>query len=182
MSNKEMTGQKQINMEKGENCKLFNEIDGSCRFKGLPCPHVAAITGNYSPDECCVCLFDYAGKVTFVCKDAIVHESLHKKRVEIDLEWCYKERAFIEQWQKENEVKTAIGEPILERLLCTGDYIVKGTGEVLELDEMTQRDAFIASTIIQWLGTNIGQAFLQEVSNNCDKYRQQIKQEREEKG
>jgi hypothetical protein len=34
---------------------------------------------------------------------------------------------------------------------------------------LTQRDAMVAATVVQWLGTNCGQSFLHEVRREADR-------------
>jgi len=35
-------------------------------------------------------------------------------------------------------------------------------------DEVTDRDAMVAATVVQWLGSNVGQCFLQDVMNEYE--------------
>jgi hypothetical protein len=69
------------------------------------------------------------------------------------------ERIFAEEWKKENE--RAVGYSLLDWLLAADANEPKG--------EVSQRDATVAATIIQWLGTHVGQSFLKRVEERaCD--------------
>jgi len=63
------------------------------------------------------------------------------------------EKAFAEAWEKEN--KRAVGHSLLDWLLAADPNNPKG--------EVSQRDATVAATIVQWLGTHVGQNFLRKV-------------------
>lgn len=64
-----------------------------------------------------------------------------------------KERLFAEAWQKQNRLGRFT---MLEQLLSNDGG--KTPAEVSERDEM------IAATIIQWLGSPVGQCFLRDVN------------------
>lgn len=55
-----------------------------------------------------------------------------------------REVAFAKQWQKENE-----DGHVLQHLIG---------------DDFTDRDAMVAATVAQWLGSNIGMSFIQEAA------------------
>lgn len=87
------------------------------------------------------------------------------------------ERVFAEEWKKENERVLAVNfglialELILNSNLLTQQAF--GHNYFADLDRRpTQRDATVAATVIQWLGTNCGKCFL-------DRCETQVKQERE---
>lgn len=64
-----------------------------------------------------------------------------------------RERVFARSWQEYG------GIGILQSLMSPGNYKVY----------VSKRDIFVANTIIQWLGTNVGYGFLQTVEENlCD--------------
>lgn len=79
------------------------------------------------------------------------------------------ERAFADRWQEENEYKYWTP-PILYALL-NGRRLnllkvglgYRGEEPIPPLNPVTVRDTKIAATVIQWLGTNVGFAFLEEV-------------------
>lgn len=77
---------------------------------------------------------------------AILHFSIHHDRIKDSDR--YREKVFANLWQECNN--SADG--ILEVILRENRLVV-----------MTQRDATIAATLVQWLGTNIGQEFLYQV-------------------
>lgn len=62
------------------------------------------------------------------------------------------EMVFAEEWKKKCESYN-----LLSYLLTTC------VGDALFMDNVSQRDAFVAATIVQWLGTNVGSGFLQTV-------------------
>jgi hypothetical protein len=77
------------------------------------------------------------------------------------------ERVFFDKWTKDNARDSAVngGFTLLEWILCPADQKVP--------DRPTQRDADVATAVIQWLGTNCGLCFVQE----CER---RIREERAE--
>lgn len=71
-----------------------------------------------------------------------------------------REMAFYEQWQKENEPRAGMnhGNGILQDLFIEKD----GPFSMKWVIEINNRDRFIAATVIQWLGSNVGMGFLYE--------------------
>lgn len=73
-----------------------------------------------------------------------------------------REKAFYEQWLKENEPLAHInhGHGLLQDLFIEIDkdypFLKKW------ITEITNRDRMIAATVIQWLGSNCGMSFLDE--------------------
>ncbi len=63
------------------------------------------------------------------------------------------EKAFAEAWAAEN--KSVAGYNLLDWLLAKDPNHPKG--------EVSQRDATVAATMIQWLGSPVGQSFLRKV-------------------
>lgn len=59
------------------------------------------------------------------------------------VEWDALERAFAQDWESANIVR-----PCLQEILDPA------------LGHVTRRDRYVAATVIQWLGTNVGYAFL----------------------
>lgn len=85
------------------------------------------------------------------------------------------ERVFAQEWEIENERMTAVnfGLTALELILNSGPGPTQqalGHNYRAEIDLPTQRDATVAASIIQWLGTNCGKSFL-------DRVERRIKQE-----
>lgn len=66
------------------------------------------------------------------------------------------ERVFLEKWRKENERHPAVnsGFTLLEWICCPG-------GQKLP-DRVNNRDAQVAASVVQWLGTNCGLSFILE--------------------
>jgi hypothetical protein len=88
------------------------------------------------------------------------HISLQPKRLTNDAERIYAER-----WRKENERRPAInsGFTALEWILCPSDQRVP--------ERATLRDAVVAASIIQWLGTNVGHCFVMEAEKRIEEAR-----------
>ncbi|MEK6281900.1 MAG: hypothetical protein AABN95_16220 [Acidobacteriota bacterium] len=86
------------------------------------------------------------------------------------------ERVFADEWIKENERVPAVnfGLTALELILNTRQPYpteeAPGHDYQADIDHPTQRDAMVAASIIQWLGTNCGKCFL-------DRAERRIKQE-----
>lgn len=76
------------------------------------------------------------------------HEGLHANRLK--REHNALEKAFADKWKQEN----AGANPLLNQLLATNDTF---------LSAASQRDATVAATIIQWLGSEVGSGFIDEV-------------------
>jgi hypothetical protein len=69
--------------------------------------------------------------------------------------WVNREREFLREWRRENNQMTSRGRSALASILS------ENSNE--HAADLTQRDATVAATVIQWLGTNCGQSFLYEV-------------------
>jgi hypothetical protein len=72
------------------------------------------------------------------------HEGLHVKRLHPDAGNSL-EQAYAELWLKENTHRTGRSAPLLAYLL-DGNF--------------SQRDATVAATVIQWLGSHVGRSFV----------------------
>ena len=83
----------------------------------------------------------------------IKHNGLRTNRLEREP----LEKAFAVAWSDKNE--RSMGHDLLDWLLAENPNSPRG--------EVTQRDATVAATIIQWLGSPVGQSFLQEVTNKA---------------
>lgn len=79
-----------------------------------------------------------------------------------------REMAFYEQWLKENEPIAGInnGQGILQDLFIERN-ISQPLGQTKWVVEINNRDRWIVSTIIQWLGSNVGFSFLHEALRKC---------------
>lgn len=81
-----------------------------------------------------------------------IHKGLRAYRLNDDNPSGMRESAFAEQWRKEQEWG------------LLGHLLSKDNTEVSYSD----RDAEVAATVIQWLGTNVGQGFLRKVQENIE--------------
>jgi hypothetical protein len=93
----------------------------------------------------------------------LLHHSLDRRRLEYergDLE-----KAFADLWEKQND---PVGRDFgtLEHLMIRfdGELVIRGRMPFT----ITQRDAVIVATIIQWLGTNCGFAFVVHALEKCN--------------
>lgn len=93
----------------------------------------------------------------------IVHRSKYYSRTEQDGFGAKREKAFADQWEKENDVQYST--PVALGLLCVRDArpdeVTMFCSSVVRNREMTQEIATDAATVIQWLGTNVGYCFLE---------------------
>lgn len=93
-----------------------------------------------------------------------------------------RERAFYKRWKKENKRESWInfGNGVLQDIFAkTGGnpfsmFNFKGWKLVIN-----KRDQYIVATVIQWLGTNCGWCFLQEVLRDCGYEIVKTKQQRD---
>ena len=69
------------------------------------------------------------------------------------------EKIFAEEWEKANGAHIA-GTPLLDYALAPNNQYPR---------ESTEREREVAATVIQWLGSDVGQAFLRDVKEKCDK-------------
>lgn len=80
-----------------------------------------------------------------------------------------REKAFYEQWKKENEPRSHInyGHGILQDLFFlqvkdSPNHFMNVFNNLYCHTEINKRDRMIVATVIQWLGSNCGMAFLHE--------------------
>lgn len=88
-----------------------------------------------------------------------------------------RERIFVEEWIKENTRGSGMAgnSRLLEHILSNKKK--RGlSGPEPVLDFVTQREAHVATAVIQWLGTNCGQSFLHVVRSRIEK---EYKEDRE---
>jgi hypothetical protein len=94
--------------------------------------------------------------------------------------YSYEEKIFADKWEELNDRKTGTngGYGALELLLDKSGYDSGNwTTHFIPVDEITERDAFVAATTIQWLGTKCGCVFLWECEQ---KIKEEHKKEMEE--
>jgi hypothetical protein len=86
------------------------------------------------------------------------------------------ERVYFDRWKRENERHSAVNgsHTALELILCPPEKQATDFTGRCDAPRPSQRDAEVATAIIQWLGTNCGHAFVLE----CEK---QIGEERAER-
>ena len=76
-----------------------------------------------------------------------------------------REMAFAKEWERENKKPRSLGEPILTALHRGPRESLLSEGTLL--CEPTNRERCIVATIIQWLGSNVGFAWLERTLNDC---------------
>lgn len=76
-----------------------------------------------------------------------IHNGLHARRLSDTGLASIREKAFAEQWQQEQN----------------HDLLAYLLGQDNQKAEFTERDAQVAATVVQWLGTAVGQSFLEKV-------------------
>jgi hypothetical protein len=79
----------------------------------------------------------------------VKHEGLREYRFKENPE----EKRFADAWKKENSREGLIT-PLMDHMLGNGTQPVTAT----------QREATVAATVIQWLGSPVGQCFLRDLS------------------
>lgn len=86
------------------------------------------------------------------------HIGFHSHRLNSDNP---REVAFSETWKKENEERRYInrGHGILQDLFIDDNGVFHHT--------MIPRDKMIAATVVQWLGSNCGMAFIETALKEC---------------
>ena len=99
----------------------------------------------------------------------MLNKGLHQYRFKTDIA----ERIFAEEWEKKNtseyfsDSKPFLnGRGTLDYLLAEDNNDPRG--------EVSDRDREVAATVIQWLGSNVGMSFLNEVK---EKLKKELKEE-----
>ena len=80
------------------------------------------------------------------------------------------EKAFVEVWRKINEEASGPINDFPHRLL---EHILSPNQPQMEV--ISDRDVVVAETVIQWLGSNVGQNFLKEVVNKSPELQKVLK-------
>ena len=70
--------------------------------------------------------------------------------------WNPGEIVYAEEWEKANRD--------YKHLM----YLLNQSGNDFFYSNISQRDAFVAATVIQWLGTNIGQGFIEKCQKKIE--------------
>lgn len=92
------------------------------------------------------------------------HSSYSLERLQFSAE----EHVYLSQWQKKNKRRPGINGnyTLIEHILCPSDQSCP--------PPVSQRDAYVAASVIQWLGTNCGKHFLDE----CEKEIPEVRKSR----
>lgn len=101
----------------------------------------------------------------------IKHEGYCSDRLHPELPYGCSERAFAEVWAEENRRVSGLNgaRGILELLTTRqGERVGRRSRDDDIPEELTQRDARVAATVIQWLGTNVGDSFLRAVRKRAE--------------
>lgn len=74
------------------------------------------------------------------------------------------EKAFADLWEKENEMDSNInyGNGVLQGL-----FSERARWQIIHRHEVSDDERMIAATVVQWLGTNCGRAFMEEALGKC---------------
>ncbi|MCA9233310.1 MAG: hypothetical protein KDA57_21880 [Planctomycetales bacterium] len=116
-------------------------------------------------DDCTLCDYCQAQLAMQEIQKVLdsAHEGLHPDRLR-----SFPERIYAEQWQREQRRLAHLnsGFGLLELLLVPEGQ--KGVPHV------SQRDAQVAATVIQWLGTNCGRAFVQQAERLIEEERNKL--------
>lgn len=110
--------------------------------------------------------------VTTAGEESIKHRGLHFNRTHDNCWSGRMEKTFAEEWEKEQYppgflnggmgcLTLLITSRLEKREWCAGEDWVSHP------EELTQRDAQVAATVVQWLGTNVGFCWLTETLAKC---------------
>lgn len=82
-------------------------------------------------------------------------------------DWVNKEKVFADEWEKENKPVRGYGcgHGVLQDLFMRVHehfYTVRTATHIIN-----KRERMIVATIVQWLGTNVGWAWLESVVDKC---------------
>lgn len=85
------------------------------------------------------------------------------------------ELVYYELWCKENERVQCVngGYTLMEHLLCPSDKKKNPITHRSQPDPVSQHDMEVATTVIQWLGTNCGRAFIAKAEAEIERRRAQ---------
>lgn len=92
------------------------------------------------------------------------HVGKHADRLSVDCHSSDRERAFAERWKLENDRYRATLLSLLHSEMSTSGI---GFPAQVQTGELTQDEATVAATVIQWLGTNCGFDFVRIALENC---------------
>jgi len=98
----------------------------------------------------------------------VEHRSMTQRRLKYRSQggWINCEAFYHAAWIREN--RDRFSRPLLSGILCTDKDRAAGWEAV----PVTRRDAMVAATVIQWLGTNVGRGFVLGVEREIETARQ----------
>lgn len=102
----------------------------------------------------------------------VEHRSMTQRRLKYVSRdgWINSEAFYHAAWLRENSNR--VTRPLLPGILCTDKDRAAGWEAV----PVTRRDAMVAATVIQWLGTNVGRGFVLGVEREIDEARKKQEQ------
>jgi hypothetical protein len=133
-------------------CKLCNrEISDDMNYWGL---------AGYCSFRC----YDYAS-ILQIIQDGIENKGYLWRRIKTNPD----EKIFLQEWQKENKLRPGIdfGYGLLQDLFMIENRDEIGLTNTIQHLYIEPRDRYIVATVIQWLGTNCGRAFLEKCIEKC---------------
>lgn len=98
-------------------------------------------------------------------KFGFVHKGVLFRRTQDDCHHGRMEKAFAEHWDREQKPKAYVNYGVgALAWIVTGRFEknIFGHDWTPHPEELTQRDATVAASVVQWLGTNVGFCFLEE--------------------
>lgn len=139
-------------------------------------------TGSWVVRECDCChVVGQQSRADFLnAREAARQKGVGHERIK----WSLRERAFYEEWAKQNRQPSQgfnYGMTTLQLLLApivSGapiSFPLSGTEKIPDPQIATERDYLVAATIIQWLGSNIGTCFLNDVRDRIAKLEEENK-------
>lgn len=113
-----------------------------------------------------------------------IPKNLNHRGLRSDRDDIFTERIFLDLWEEENKRVPMVnfGNTALELILNTNKFPV--TDDLVrprKVSEVTQRDADVAATVIQWLGSKCGACFLLKAELAIKKEAQKLQEEFNEK-
>ncbi len=95
-----------------------------------------------------------------------MHRGVRHARVKTSIA----EAVYAAMWEKKNEGRSGVNNGCgTLRLILNQNNEATGLMPWVDPDAITPRDAEVAATVIQWLGTNVGRNFLEECKTEIDK-------------
>lgn len=127
--------------------------------------------GTGTTHQCYSCQLKERAEAVGVCLE-VEHKTIHPERT-----GSLSERIYLELWQKQQERSPGLnhGYGTLELVLTPYRQDTKqgflGSRPYGYVPPVSQRDAQVAATLMQWLGTNCGGSFVREAERRIDEAR-----------